>query len=575
MLLSGIILFGTVIAGFAATVPTATPQTPYQGLFRSPTRVAQDATGNLYITDSRAGRVFKLNTNGVPVATNSLLNKPLAVAVGNQGLVYVGEEGVGRVQVFNTALTNALYSLGGGSNEFQLPNYIAVDTTVSNGWIYVADSKANQIKCYTNASLVKTFGTKGTGTGQFDFPAGVYVSSSRELYVVDQNNERVQVFNSTGTFQRTFSLKTPADPVVTNAYGRAQGITGDSAGRIYVTDAFQDEIKVFDTAGTYLATIGGFGEWIGQLRTPGSAVIGADQRLFVTSVDNNRMEIFAIQAGSPVYVTLQVVSDHGTPYPVVGLYSNVSGTVLTNSVSLVDLQGQTQFVNTGWTLAGNEPASGSTNTMIMTHTNNAVLTWNWKTQYRLTVTAGVHGVASASSTWWDQGSTAMATATPDAYYHFTVWTGTVSSVTNPLPVVMNTPQSVVALFDPNLATNSTPEWWLASYNLTGQTWDAKALADQDADGVYGWQEYLADTDPTNTLSYLGFSRIAPVPLGMTLVWHGGIVATQVLESTTSLTGTQVVWQSLVTNLPPTALSITVTNSPGTNSPNFYRIRVSR
>lgn len=576
VLLIEIVLFGTVMAGLGATAPTGTPQTPYERLFRSPTRVAQDPNGNLYITDSRAGRVVKLNTNGVAVATNSLLNKPLGVAVGNQGLVYVGEEGVGRVQVFNTALTNVLYSLGKGSNEFQLANHIAVDTTVSNGWIYVSDSRANQILCYTNAALVKTIGTKGTGTSQFDFPAGVYVSPGRELFVVDQNNDRVQVFNSTGTFQRAFSLRVPTvDLVTTNIYGRAQGITGDSAGRIYVTDAFQDEIKVFDTAGAYLATIGGFGEWIGQLRSPGSAVLGADQRLFVTSVDNNRMEIFTIQGGGPVYVTLQVVSTYGTATPLVGIYSNVSGSVLTNFVSMTDLRGQTQFVNTGWTLVGNEPASGSTNTMIMTHTNNAVLTWNWKTQYRLTVTAAVHGVASASNTWWDAGSTATATATPDAYYHFTAWTGTVSSVTNPLPVVMSAPQSIAALFDPNLATNSTPEWWLASYNLTGQTWDAKAMADQDADGVLAWQEYAADTIPTNVLSYLGFSSITPVPAGMALGWHGGILATQFLEKAGSLTGTQVVWQSFVTNLPPTATSIILTNSVETNNPSFYRIRVTR
>lgn len=575
VMLSGVVLFGTVVAGLAATVPTATPHTPYQGLFRSPTRVAQDTNGNLYVTDSRAGWVVKLNTNGTPVATNTVLNKPLAVAVGNQGLVYVGEEGVGRVQVFNTALTNALYSLGGGSNEFQLPNHIAVDTAVSNGWIYVSDSRANQIRCYTNATWVKTFGSKGAGNGQFDFPAGVYVSPGRELFVVDQNNDRVQVFNSTGTFQRAFSLKTSADQVTTNIYGRAQGITGDSAGRVYVTDAFQDEIKVFDTAGGYLATIGGFGEWIGQLRTPGSAVLGADQRLFVTSVDNNRVEIFTIQGGGPVYVTLQVVSTYGTPTPLVGIYSNVSGTVLTNFVNLIDLRGQTQFVNTGWTLAGNEPASGSTNSMIMTHTNNAVLTWNWKTQYSLTVTAAVHGVASASNTWWDVGATATATATPEAYYHFNVWTGTVSSVTNPLPIVMSAPHNISALFDPNLATNSTPEWWLASYNLTGQTWDAKAMADQDADGVLAWQEYAADTIPTNAQSYLGFSQITPVPSGLALQWHGGIMATQFLEKVGSLTGTQVVWQSIVTNLPPTAPSIIITNSVETNNPNFYRIRVVR
>ena len=536
--------------------------------------MALDSAGNLYVTDSRAGQVVKLSTNGALLVVKSNLSQPLAVAAGNQNLVYVGEEGSGRVLVFNSALTNALYSLGAGSNEFQLANHIAVDTTQSNGWIYVSDSRANQIRCYTNAALVKTFGTKGTGNGPFDFPAGVYVSPSQELFVVDQNNDRVQVFNSTGVFQRVFSLRTPADLVTTNIYGRAQGITGDNAGRIYVTDAFQGEIKVFDTVGTYLATIGGFGEWIGQLRSPGASAIGADQRLLVASMDNNRVEIYGIQGGI-VYVTLQVASPYGSPNPAVGNYTNASGSVLTNFVNPTVLMGQTQFVCTGWALSGNAPASGTTNTMIMTHTNNSVLTWLWKTQYSLTITAGVHGVASASNLWWDAGTTATATATPDVHFHFNTWTGTVFSVTNPLPVLMNIPHSIVALFDPNLATNGTPEWWLASFNLTGQTWDAKALADQDGDGVLTWQEFVADTDPTNSLSYLGFSKINSATSGVELVWHGGVLATQILEKAATLTGTQVVWQSVATNLPPTAISITITNPPDTNSPGFYRIRVNR
>ncbi|MEI7437970.1 MAG: NHL repeat-containing protein, partial [bacterium] len=415
MLLCGASFLSMVQSGPGASAPTVTLQIPYRGIFLSPTRVAIDAAGALYVTDSRAGQVMKLSTNGTVLAAKSGLAKPLAVAVGNQSLVYVGEEGNGSVLVFNSALTNALYSLGAGSNEFQLPNHIAVDTNQSNGWIYVSDSRANQIRCYTNSALVKTFGAKGSGNGQFDFPAGLYVSPAQELYVVDQNNDRVQVFNRTGVFQRVFSLQTPADLVATNIYGRPQGITGDSAGRVYVTDAFQGEIKVFDTAGAYLSTIGGFGDWIGQLRSPGAATMGPDQWLFAASINNNRVEIFGIQGGVPVYVTLQVISSHGTPSPVAGLYTNELGAVLTNVVNATELSGQTQYVCTGWSLTGNAPASGGTNTLIMTHTNNAVLTWLWKTQYRLTITAGVHGVASASNLWWDAGTTSTVTATPDIY----------------------------------------------------------------------------------------------------------------------------------------------------------------
>ncbi len=580
LLLCGTAFFGIVPVGFGATAPTATPQVPYQGLFRSPTRAALDASGTLYVTDSRAGQLIKLSTagtTGAVLTVKSNLTKPLAVAAGNQGLIYVSEEDSGRVLVFNSALTNALYSLGSGSNEFQLATHIAVDNTVqSNGWIYVSDSRANQIKCYSNSTLVKTFGTKGSGNGQFDFPVGLYVSPSRELFVVDQNNDRVQVFNSTGAFQRVFSLRTAADLVTTNIYGRAQGITGDAAGRVYVTDAYQGEVKVFDgTSGTSLTNISSMGEWIGQLRTPGAVALGSDQRLFVASLNNNRIEVFGLQGGFAVSVSIQVVSAYGTPVPAVGTYLNVSGTVLTNFVSATDIRGQTQYVCTGWTLTGNAPASGTTNSMTMTHTNNAVLEWNWKTQYILTVTSGANGSASPASSWWDTGATATATATASNYYHFAQWTGSSTSTTNPLSILMSSPKSVGALFAANLATNSTPEWWLASFpTLAGATFDAKALGDQDNDGMFTWQEYVADTIPTNPLSYLAFSALNYTPSGVEITWHGGVLATQILYRATSLTGTPV-WTGVFTNRPPTLISMTFTNAPGTNTSSFYKIGVTR
>jgi hypothetical protein len=587
-LLCGVAVFA-LARGAAAGAPTNAPaQTPWQGVTRAPTRIAIDATGSVYVTDSRAGGLYKLSAAGGVLATKTNLWKPLGVAVGNRGLVYVGEEGFGRVSVYSNNLAAALYTLGGVvSNEFQLPNHIAVDTTQSNGWIYVCDSRAHQIRCYSTSTLVRTFGTKGSGNGQFDFPAGVYVSAVPEVYVVDQNNDRVQVFSSTGGFVRAFSLRVPADLVTTTLYGRAQGIVGDNYGRLYVADAFQDEVKVFDTNGVYLATIGGWGEWTGQLRSPGALALHdtrltPDLHLYVASMNNNRLEYFLVQGGGAVYVTLQVVSPWGTPVPAVRTYTNLFGSVLTNTVNLVDARGLTQYVNMGWTMTGNTPVAGSSNLVVLSHTNSAVLTWLWKTQYNLTVSVaapvggpGPNGTASAPTNWWDAGATATATAVSNLYYHFTVWTGTVSSSLNPLPILMSGAQSVTANFEANLATNGAPEWWLASYNLTNQAFHLAAVGDQDADGVVTWQEYFADTIPTNSASFLGFSRIGSATGGTSVAWHGGVLATQYLEKSAGLLGTQAVWQSIFTNLPPTAISVAITNAAGADNALFFRIRAAR
>jgi len=45
----------------------------------------------------------------------------------------------------------------------------------------------------------------------------------------------------------------------------------------------------------------------------------------------------------------------------------------------------------------------------------------------------------------------------------------------------------------------TPNWWLANYGVT---------EDHDDDGVPAWQEYVADTDPTNPASYFQISVLS-------------------------------------------------------------------
>jgi len=78
-------------------------------------------------------------------------------------------------------------------------------------------------------------------------------------------------------------------------------------------------------------------------------------------------------------LTLTIGSDHGTATPAPGVYTNLSATLLTNSVTSSVMLGGTQYVCAGWTLAGNDPVAGTTNRLVMTQTNNAVLTWLWIT----------------------------------------------------------------------------------------------------------------------------------------------------------------------------------------------------
>jgi hypothetical protein len=73
---------------------------------------------------------------------------------------------------------------------------------------------------------------------------------------------------------------------------------------------------------------------------------------------------------------------------------------------------------------------------------------------------------------------------------------------------MTTPRALQLWFSALLATNSTPQWWLAHYGLTNGGFNAAALDDSDHDGLCNWAEYVAGTDPTNATSVLQVAEIS-------------------------------------------------------------------
>lgn len=108
-----------------------------------------------------------------------------------------------------------------------------------------------------------SFGSEGSGGGQFKEPAGVAVSevggSSGDVYVVDRGNNRVEVFSSTGTYLSQFN----GAAAPTGAFSSPESIAVDnstnpldpSAGDVYVTDTGHNVIDKFTGAGTYLGQI--------------------------------------------------------------------------------------------------------------------------------------------------------------------------------------------------------------------------------------------------------------------------------------------------------------------------------
>jgi hypothetical protein len=86
---------------------------------------------------------------------------------------------------------------------FQRPSDVAWDST---GNIFVADGFGNArvAKFDKNGKFVKSWGSRGNGQGQFNTVHGIVVDAQNNVYVADAGNRRIQVFDDDGNFKSMF-----------------------------------------------------------------------------------------------------------------------------------------------------------------------------------------------------------------------------------------------------------------------------------------------------------------------------------------------------------------------------------
>ncbi len=268
--------------GATPPAPEATFLRSYRISFNSPTRLAVDASADVYIADPATGRVVVRAADGSVTRIQKDLGFPNSVAVDGRGRVYLGDADKGSVTVYSHAW-EALFTLGQGDAEFLVPGDIAIHAATGN--VYVTDTAAHRVKVYNaDGQPVRTFGGAGVGTGQFLNPTGIFINGE-EVLVADHGNARLQRFDLDGNYCATLHADSLTKP---------QGLWVDGAGRVYVADAFQGQVVILDRDGVQIDVLGEFGHRPGQLRTPLDLVMDSFGRLFVSSANNGRVEVFGI-----------------------------------------------------------------------------------------------------------------------------------------------------------------------------------------------------------------------------------------------------------------------------------------
>ncbi len=269
--------------------------------FFEPNAVAVDASGNVYVSDSRNHRIRKINNSGA-VTTFA--------GSGTQGLL----DGTGTAAQFNN------------------PAGIVVDVS---GNVYVSDLGNHSIRKITPAGVVTTLAgsgasgfADGTGTAaQFNGPSGLAIDGSGNIVVADYNNHRIRIVTVAGVVS-TLAGDGNADvsngAMATARFNKPADVAVDASGNLYVADNSNHMIRKIDISTSMVSTIAGAG-FVGYedgsgaaAKFSGPAALDIDVSGYIWVADINNDAVRRIDPNGNVVTT--VVGFAGAGYENGDLY---------------------------------------------------------------------------------------------------------------------------------------------------------------------------------------------------------------------------------------------------------------
>jgi sugar lactone lactonase YvrE len=247
-----------------------------------PESVAVDSSGNLYIADEGNNRIRKVNTSGIiftiagngtggfagdgGAATNAEVDEPVGVAVDASGNVYIADYYNFRIRKINTAGVISTVAGTGGygfsgdggaatSATMTYPSSVAVD---ASGNFYFTDVYNQRVRKVTAAGIISTIAGNGsagfTGDGgaatsaELYYPEGVAVDSTGNVYIADEENERIRKVTPGGTISTVVGngmagFAGDKGAATTAEIDLPLGVAVDSYGNLYIADYENERIR--------------------------------------------------------------------------------------------------------------------------------------------------------------------------------------------------------------------------------------------------------------------------------------------------------------------------------------------
>jgi DNA-binding beta-propeller fold protein YncE len=177
-------------------------------------------------------------------------------------------------------------SYGDGDGQFIWPAAVALD---SDGKVYIADDYLNRISIFDkDGNFLSKWGTAGSGNGELNGPASLAIRDGA-LYVSDAKNHRIQKFSLDGKYQGQCGSHGSGPGQLNMPWG----IDVDAEGNIFVADWRNDRIQKLSPDGECLGNYGSSGSGVGQFNRPSGVCVDQDGDIYVADRQNDRVQILA------------------------------------------------------------------------------------------------------------------------------------------------------------------------------------------------------------------------------------------------------------------------------------------
>jgi DNA-binding beta-propeller fold protein YncE len=175
-------------------------------------------------------------------------------------------------------------SSGSGPGQFRRPAGIAIG---ARGELYVADSGNQRIQIFSaGGGFLRSWGTRGTGDGQFETPVDVALGRDGSVFVSDFELDRVQQFTHDGRLIRKWG-KTGSGP---GEFDGAAGLDVSRDGQVWVADFSNHRVQFFDADGRFLVALGRKGHGLGEFNYPTDVTVRPDGTILVADAYNHRLQ---------------------------------------------------------------------------------------------------------------------------------------------------------------------------------------------------------------------------------------------------------------------------------------------